>query len=186
MSVRKALFEELEKMGIDPSIIQRVEIRGGSTLLAYIMDNQTLKIKDPYLIRLAKLTSLYETSDPSLDSNLSREEILGRLYGIGVVYKGTDIPFTEFCKKLVGKSNWELGQELDGLEEAHKIDDKHTEFLKIKLYGSLLKQGGFGMSFADFSQSTEKFSTEDVLDLLTSFSNGLMGAYEIKARYLTL
>jgi len=165
MSTRNAFYEELERYGIDTSAVSKVEIKKGSSLVVYA-NNIPVKISDPYLVRLAKLTTL----DVPLDSELSREQLLKRLYGTMTVFKGMIMPFSKFVFQTANLSTKEIGENLEELEKKNLVAEQtkiYRDGLEIRICKKLTDD--FGISFKDFEEIIKESypTTENLLNALT-------------------
>jgi hypothetical protein len=167
MSVRDAVYEELERYGISPSRISRLVIKEGSRLLVYLKDERKpVKIEDPYLVRLAKLSTL----NLPLDFELSREQLLKRLYGIKTVFGGMRIPFSKFVAQNEKVSSRELAEELENLEKKYSVSEQcriYREGLEVAILKRLTEM--FGGSFKAYEEMLKEAhpTTENLLNALT-------------------
>lgn len=164
MSARNAFYEELGKQGISVDSIAKIEIRKGKTLLVYLKDGVQLKIKEPYLVKLAKIAS---SPEESLDSVYSREQLLKRLYGMNVVYKGLTEPFVKFALENAGKNEKELAREVEKAEKEFCVEDEiFREGLKIVNYKDIIEKEGYGLSFDEYIKERMKATTQELLEEL--------------------
>ncbi|MDI6806476.1 MAG: hypothetical protein QMD14_01515 [Candidatus Aenigmarchaeota archaeon] len=165
MATRKAFYEELERYGIDISDISRIKIEKGSSVLIYVNEKR-VRIKEPYIVKLAKLATL----NIPLDSELTREQLLKRLYGIITVFKGESMRFSEFKRQKAKLSTEEIGKRLEELEKKYSVAEQTKIYrggLEIRIYKKLVEN--FGLSFRDFEEEIIKEScptTENLLNVL--------------------
>jgi hypothetical protein len=166
MSTRNAFYEELERYGFDTLAISKVEIEKGSTLLVYI-HNKPVPIDDPSLVKLAKLATL----NVPLDSELSREQLLKRLYGIATVFEGMTTPFSKFVIRNTHLPTKKIAEKLEDLEKrylAGELSKIYQEGLKIRICKKLTYK--HGISFKDFEEIMEESypTTENLLNVLAT------------------
>jgi len=164
MSARNVFYEELAKQGINVTNIEKIEIRKGKTFLVYLKNGIELKIKEPYLVKLAKIAS---SPEESLDSVYSREQLLKRLYGMQVIYKGLNKSFFEFAMDNAEKNEKELANEVEKLEKKFSLrDEEFREGLKIVNYKDIIERERFGISFDEYMKERENTTTQELLDEL--------------------
>lgn len=163
----RQLCEGLKKLGIDLPSNSQIEIIKGSKLRIPLY-NGVLTVSDPDLVRLAKLAS----SDAPMEEYLSEREMLGRLYGLNVVYKGLYIPFSKFVKKMRGIDSKKLAAQIEELENKNPVNINYRECLKSKICSELIKRERQTVPpFSDFMEELDHRPTDNLIDILSQISD---------------
>jgi len=171
MSVRNAFDEGLKKLGIDPIFISRVEIREGSKLYLHTHYGAQINVKDPsmlpYLLRTAKLSTLENPFE-----ELTRDELVKRMYGTSVVFHGLNESYQEFKERMMYEPTQKIAKELARIEGTH-VDKNYQDCLRIQIQSDLIKKNGeerkklgIILSFEKINEEMTNLTTENLLDAL--------------------
>lgn len=182
MSVRNLFYEELKKYDINPANVKGWEVlldsvEGPETLVVHLQNpnwptdyDPQFVTKDPNIIRYAQISR----KDIPLDSELSREQLLKRLFMTVRVYGGenreylklANMDYPQFMETLESRTSPEIATAIEMLETKYGINshpETYLDYLNIRAYSELTRRFG-SIPHSDFSEETGMWSTQDWAD----------------------
>lgn len=163
-SVETLFLDKLSKYGISSLLVENVKIARGSSIEVYMLGRkEPYLIKDPSLVRLAKLMSM-EQEEP----NGYKLKIIRRIFGLECVYGGMKTPFSQFKWYMSRKSSRELTEMLLDIEKDVEKDIRwYSKALEDNIYNMLAEKPPQEL----FEEAARKMLPEELENLLAELSD---------------